>query len=416
MPRDCIIGGGPTGSREHIFPAALGGRRTNKGIYCGNHNNGFSRLAGSLASQLKVINSLLGVRSDHADKPHTFDFVAPDGEAWNITASGVSRNGPPTVENKNLHMSFTFGGSEGLKAITYVALTFFAHHFADDARKPQLRAVKDFIQGNGNNDFAWWERSEPVTGIPANVFEFGHTIALTTSAASGDVYAYVSLFSTLNFGVHLGTVNNAADRTVIVFIDPHAEHAPKDIVEHRLDTVAFNLAKPTPLYAQLERMVHEKSGEQSIQALFSKIEEWKFSKEMAPVLAYLNDCRTLSEDEQWRQVVDVVQEQTSMVYRLLVHFVRLYQAERNTGAHHAAAVKILNALVARNPADPTTLTPAATQATAIGMEAIARDIKANLDKGDLDMDYLWFLFSGTNGLKIAGEAVMAHLKDVAAKM
>ena len=67
MPRTCIICGGPTGSREHIFPAALGGRRTNKGIYCGGHNNAYSGLAGIISEQLAIFNAQLGIIGDHAD-------------------------------------------------------------------------------------------------------------------------------------------------------------------------------------------------------------------------------------------------------------------------------------------------------------------------------------------------------------
>ena len=69
MTRTCIIGGGPTGSREHIFPAALGGRRTNKGIYCGKHNGDYSGLAEIIAEQLAIFNAQLGVQGDHADEP-----------------------------------------------------------------------------------------------------------------------------------------------------------------------------------------------------------------------------------------------------------------------------------------------------------------------------------------------------------
>jgi hypothetical protein len=70
MAKDCVICGKPAGSKEHVFPAALGGRRTNKGIYCGTHNNGYSPLAAALSAQLKAINALLGVRGDHASVPH----------------------------------------------------------------------------------------------------------------------------------------------------------------------------------------------------------------------------------------------------------------------------------------------------------------------------------------------------------
>jgi hypothetical protein len=59
MARTCIICGGPTGSREHIFPAALGGRRTNKGIYCADHNNEYADLAGIISGQLACLTRIL---------------------------------------------------------------------------------------------------------------------------------------------------------------------------------------------------------------------------------------------------------------------------------------------------------------------------------------------------------------------
>ncbi len=62
MTRTWIICGDSAGSQEHIFPAALGGRRTSKGIYCGLHNEGFSPLAAFLSRQLELLNALLSVR------------------------------------------------------------------------------------------------------------------------------------------------------------------------------------------------------------------------------------------------------------------------------------------------------------------------------------------------------------------
>lgn len=44
--------GQAAGSGEHVFPAALGGRRINKKIYCTKHDNGYSSLVADLASQV----------------------------------------------------------------------------------------------------------------------------------------------------------------------------------------------------------------------------------------------------------------------------------------------------------------------------------------------------------------------------
>ena len=95
MGKDCIICGGATGSREHVFPAALGGRRVNKGIYCGTHNNGFSPLAAILSSQLTAVNALLGVRPDHSDEPRQLTAINPsDGQAYLLPALNVELASP----------------------------------------------------------------------------------------------------------------------------------------------------------------------------------------------------------------------------------------------------------------------------------------------------------------------------------
>jgi hypothetical protein len=76
---DCIYCGAETGSREHTFPAALGGRRMNKGILCGACNGKFSALDDHLSRQLNVINGLIGVRPDRHDQPRPARVDSPEG-------------------------------------------------------------------------------------------------------------------------------------------------------------------------------------------------------------------------------------------------------------------------------------------------------------------------------------------------
>ena len=66
--RACNICGEPAKSNEHIFPAALGGRRTNRGIYCHDHNTSFGKLVARLEPQLAMMNGALEVRPDRKDK------------------------------------------------------------------------------------------------------------------------------------------------------------------------------------------------------------------------------------------------------------------------------------------------------------------------------------------------------------
>lgn len=249
--RTCIICGEAANSGEHIFPAALGGRRINRGIYCGRHNNGFSRLAAALAEQLEMVNALLGVRPDHSDQPRVINVQSQTGEPL-IVSTGVVRRADPSHANSSerMQLQLTLGGPEGLPAVGYVALTFFAHYFRHEARQIGMEPLKAFIQGQGENDFVWWESDATTRSLPDNPFAFGHTVILMTSAATGEATALLSLFQCLTFGVHLGVVKDARDRTVTVFIDPHADHPPADIQETQRETLGFQMIKPEPMHAQ----------------------------------------------------------------------------------------------------------------------------------------------------------------------
>lgn len=57
MAKTCIVCGQAAGSGEHVFPASLGGRRVNSGIYCPKHDNSYSGLVNEIAEQLDFLNA-----------------------------------------------------------------------------------------------------------------------------------------------------------------------------------------------------------------------------------------------------------------------------------------------------------------------------------------------------------------------
>jgi hypothetical protein len=115
VPRNCIICEKRAGSREHVFPAGLGGRRTNKGIYCGTHNGGFSPLAAILAEQLTAINAQLAIRPDHSDKPRALPIINPsDGQEYLLSAQKVELAHPKVLKDipisqnvREVHVQFS---------------------------------------------------------------------------------------------------------------------------------------------------------------------------------------------------------------------------------------------------------------------------------------------------------------------
>lgn len=189
MAKTCIVCGKTAGSGEHVFPASLGGRRINSGIYCSSHDNSYSGLVSEIANQLDFINAYLGVRPDHSKHPKTaYAFHKLTGETVSFSAEGINFMKPRIIsrtaagEYERIHLSFpdqqsvktfitemeknkypfslsskpiqrqyitdalyhkrSFGGPCGLGAIAYIAQTFFAQEFPEIAR---TEALSDFI-------------------------------------------------------------------------------------------------------------------------------------------------------------------------------------------------------------------------------------------------------------------------------
>lgn len=206
MANTCIVCGQAAGSGEHVFPAALGGRRTNKNIYCTTHDNGYSSLVSHLAGQLDLFNSLLGVVPDHSKgeaksifvlDPHTGEQLKLSSEQLSFTAprifsqeqlkDGVHMSvGFPNRESMNqwlaaqkakghdltilgkpevtsyfideINFQRQFGGPCGSGAVAYVTQTFLAQAFPHHVRSGELsefiaytQAISQVAQAQGNS-------------------------------------------------------------------------------------------------------------------------------------------------------------------------------------------------------------------------------------------------------------------------
>lgn len=193
MANPCIVCGQAAGSGEHVFPAALGGRRTNKNIYCATHDNGYSSLVADLANQVDVLNAMLGVVPDHSnDVKSVLARDASSGEELRLSVKESSFTAPrvlsqkPVANGVQMDMSFPsrqamnqwlaeqkangldvtplqktqerpyylgavhhqrrFGGPCGLGAVAYVTQTFLAQAFPDLARSGDLAQFIAYTQ------------------------------------------------------------------------------------------------------------------------------------------------------------------------------------------------------------------------------------------------------------------------------
>lgn len=187
--KTCIVCGNPAGSKEHVFPASLGGRRKNSGIYCHTHDNSYSGLVADLGSQLDFLNAYLGVSSDHTkQKKVVIEIDSKSGHKLAISADRIKFTEPqlvsetPTDNGVEVSMNFpdmaamkqwkkeqedagysvvdrgkptttryipgsvhherSFGGPCGLGAIAYLMQTYTAQAFSSLARSG---VIKEFI-------------------------------------------------------------------------------------------------------------------------------------------------------------------------------------------------------------------------------------------------------------------------------
>lgn len=452
--KDCIICGGPTGSHEHIFPAALGGRRTNKGIYCGPHNNGFSPLAATLSSQLEAINALLGVRPDHSSEPRRYEMTNPsDGQRYEISASEVALSEPRVLKDevvegmRQIQMAFPneraiqdwiatqraagydvqvagrrergrgfftqpykvelkLGGIDGLRAIAYVALTFLAHYFPQAARAAELQPFKDFVLGATDEQPVWWDFTALPASVPSKAFRFGHRIVIGMSASQQEAFARIFLFSTLAFSADFGSVPVESDETVIVDIDPHADHPPDDINEIREKRLVIELEKPSSLTDSLRQTIESGDAQARFSRLLKEISDWQLQATVEDLLPKLKETIAVAQYQRFPAVKALLGGQQQRVVNLMLHVVGGLRNQLEANAVTAPLSAALDGLVKGDVNSPTGLTQTALCALELATSALADEICKDLSDGKLDADRLSLLLSGGPGAAIVGAAVL----------
>lgn len=452
MPRTCIIGGGPTGSREHIFPAALGGRRTNKGIYCGKHNNDYSDLAGIITEQLAIFNAQLGVIGDHADQPTSVILMdIASGRDIELNSLEIRFKGPYSlseeiVDGKTVakmsfssheeanewvreqkakgvdvqivgkgqrtqyhvgtaHKRLELGGTEkGMRAIGYIAQTFFAHSFPEVARLPELQPIKDYTLHKIGSGFVWWD-FEPPVDLPPNKFDFGHRVIVGLNKDHGTAYARISFFSTLHFAILLGTVPVEASRAVITDIDPLAKSTPNDIHIWAGDAARGAVSKPCVLTASLANAISSGKAQTQISELMRRITDFERGKAATQILGKLAGAAALQESDRDKLFADIVSSEAQRVLRLMQGVAD--DCRRRAGsAIEAAMAAFLEKSAELDPTSDNGLTAEATRALAVASDALTKQMSEDFKRGILNQDRLEMLIGGGIGMHAVGTVLL----------
>jgi hypothetical protein len=459
MERTCIICGVAANSREHVFPAALGGRRTNKGIYCDTHNGDYSELANIIANQMRFFNSQIGVVGDHQKstgevKPVLLTDATTKAEMWLTNTSTayaeprivsatshpqggsaieIAANSPEQldayvaelrmkgldvrIESKGtpgiyypgtLEGRLELGGTDtGLRAIAYIAQTFLAHAFPDLARLPELAPIKEYTLNNSGKDFAWW-LSPIKDGHDSQIKRFSHRVIVGHNADDNVIYARISLFGAFHYGVNLGVAEAVSSRSVVFDIDPLAKHPPQDLQKTEYDKAVGYSPRPENLTKYLADAITNGEAKASVDGLMRSIQDFQRESLAKKWLQELERAKPTSRETANLFFERLVSSESGWVLKLIRHSRRNFSQAMSTFENEDLA-KILSYYSAndeRDPHSPDGLSAYGRTLLEISSAALVDKLTDDFFSGDLDQERMEMLLSGGQGLHTVGRVVL----------
>jgi uncharacterized glyoxalase superfamily protein PhnB len=463
VSRTCIICGVAANSREHVFPAALGGRRTNKGIYCEEHNEAYSGLAGVIAEQLRFFNSQLGVVGDHQRstgmvKPvvmldattksevrlndKSISYVSPrilspkaDGEGGSTFVLAV--NSPEEAEafvaemrEKGMDISIEsvgyagtyypgtlqgkldLGGKDtGLRAIAYIAQTFLAHSFPDLARLPQLAALKEYTLNGSHSDFAWWHHAKD-DGLDAVGKPFAHRVIVGHNAEDDVIYARISLFEALHYVVRLGVAPTATSRSMVFDIDPLAKHEPHDVIRTEYKDAVGYVPMPQDLTAHLSASISSGHAQAAVSSLMQRIQDHQRTTTAAKWLRDLERMNPAGPEAAGAFFERLVTEESARVLMLMETFQREFIdfASGTKDLELATISANMSAHSARDASSFDGLSEHGRMLLKISTAAIKQQLVGDFLNKLLDQDRMAMLLGGGPGQYAVGMAVLERMR------
>lgn len=444
MKRQCIVCEQPARSREHIFPAALGGRRVNKGIYCAKHNNEYGPLAATISVQLALFNSLLGIRNDHTGKAASVELeedptgrkvVYQDGElslkapevvseridghvkhaemqfanrdqiqAWvkeqeaQGLAVSITKIQEHTYIPSALRSNVSIGGDrEGLRSVGYIAQTFFAHYFPDAARSKEMSEFVQYTLYDVGRGYVSWQFNKKID-YPQNKFNFGHRVVVGLDRTNSCAYALVDFFSTLSFAVNFCSMTVETDISYAIDIDPFALSPPHDISEAKHLSTFWHSQQTDSSFDVLSTAIADGTAQAQLSTLMKRIEDHQRGKHAEMIIEKL----ALISGPRLSDIPFVAQELTDVlrprVMRLMRYAVDNFAKQRGSAATFIR--EILGEFVRSNHRSPTGLSTVAAASLELACTLLATQIVAEYKTGTLTLGRIELLISGGPGVAI----------------
>lgn len=444
MTKTCIICQQAAGSGEHVFPASFGGRRTNNGIYCENHNNAFGRHVSALLAGLDIVNALIGVVPDRKDEVRPALASSTDGEQFLVAAGRVSLAPPPSLDQtpellgKQLQFGFAseaqarkwiaeqeragyrvttgafsapqtkifgealraqrhLGDEDFMRGLLYLALTFVAHTDPDLARSAGLKEARVIVEKDGVvEDRVLWEPPSTLTQIGANPFAYGHTIVTAPDACGRRLVALISLYGAIHFSIDLGDLaeGDAAER-VTTHIDPLAPRAPRDVqvIRERATLTLSSLEKSKEYLSQL------RLGEvDSLSAMLHDASDRELLEASRVLLKELQNVSSLPVDNLIQKVLTLLKGHDQRIFNWMrTGFLGFGDSDPKIPK---AFGLVLQTFVSLDKSSPSGLTKESESALEVARALLTDRIIADLKQGILDDKKLASLIGGVDGLGI----------------
>lgn len=443
-------------SGEHIFPAALGGRRKNKGILCSACNGGFSELDRHLAAQLHHLRGVLGVRPDHKSGPVPAE-VEHDGETILIDGLGrPSYKEPRTLadeplENGNrrvvtafanerqmqdwraeqrrkgvtikeesvrpaerfitepIQVEWTFGGEQTFREAARIAINFLAHRFPAEARDPMLQPLKDYIRGKrplaqGETRPVWHHVDQ--VAVPASSIELGHQVFLRLDGPRRSAYAVLRFFETAELVVDLGPIETSSTRAVLFNIDPHAQAEPSDLFEVECPPDEFPPAVTNPRVGE-EHAAGIPRAQPRLARTLKAIHERQSRLRLAPLVAELAKISATPAHTWHAAIHTALDPHQGSIYRL-IEFAAAGLAKQLAALPELAGQGIeacLAAFAEPDPRDPRGITRMAHVVIKLAQTELATALAAELAVEPIPIDRVMLLLEGGPGAAIVGRLI-----------
>jgi hypothetical protein len=235
-----------------------------------------------------------------------------------------------------------------------------------------------------------------------------NTIVLMASKDTGHVTAVVSFFQNITYGVLLGRTQSLQSQSTVIFLDPHADHPPDDISMVKEKHCILEIKKPDPLQSHLIRMASEGTAPDGVSILIRKIDRWKFEAETGPLLQRLNSAREQPETLHLELEV-VLTELTGYIFRLLSHLSRTSIESFEGKPENEPIIQVLKHIAAQDGDRKQGVSELTEYCIYLAMDALGDELARNLEKGPIELDFLWKLLRTTEGFAIVTPVLMGQL-------